>query len=81
MKGVTDKTWHHEQASTMMLDHLIESNHIDIEREAQQFLHQLINSDLARPKDARMFLFDIVANGRNSIDVDKFGMASRMETS
>jgi HD superfamily phosphohydrolase len=36
-------SWHHELASTMMLDHLIDDNHIEIEPDAQRFLHQLIN--------------------------------------
>jgi HD superfamily phosphohydrolase len=35
--------WHHEEASTMMLDYLIDDNHIDIEPEARRLLHALIN--------------------------------------
>jgi HD superfamily phosphohydrolase len=73
-------TWHHEEASTMMLDSLIESNGIDIEPEAQRFLHELINpTDNApsRRSDGRRFLFDVVANSRNSVDVDKFDYLQR----
>ena len=73
-------TWHHEEASTMMLDSLIDSNGIDIEPEAQRFLHELINpTDNApsRHSDGRRFLFDVVANSRNSVDVDKFDYLQR----
>ena len=64
----------------MMLDSLIDSNGIDIEPEAQRFLHELINpTDNApsRHSDGRRFLFDVVANSRNSVDVDKFDYLQR----
>eukprot|EP00455_Lapot_gusevi_P006162 TRINITY_DN1262_c0_g1_i8.p1 TRINITY_DN1262_c0_g1~~TRINITY_DN1262_c0_g1_i8.p1 ORF type:complete len:573 (+),score=128.96 TRINITY_DN1262_c0_g1_i8:984-2702(+) len=72
--------WKHEQASTMMLDHLIDENNIDIERAELRMLHELINpSDNPIPGqgDQRRFLYDIVSNSRNSVDVDKFDYLQR----
>lgn len=80
----TKGQWHHETASSQMLDHLLASNGIDIAeygltREGIDFAHKLIAglrpghawpTNIGRPESKR-FLFDIVANKRNGIDVDK----------
>ncbi|KAJ3274536.1 SAM domain and HD [Terramyces sp. JEL0728] len=70
-----DSNWFHEQASEEMLSHLLAHNaHIDINLHQQQFIKDLIHgaprSDY--PQARKKFLFEIVANTRNSVDVDKF---------
>ncbi|KAJ3079733.1 SAM domain and HD [Quaeritorhiza haematococci] len=73
--------WSHEQGSEMMLDDLIADNAIEAppdsnftlgEREIK-FIKNLIQGDREKHYNPeKMFLFDIVANKRNSVDVDKF---------
>lgn len=71
--------WSHEDGSLMMLDSLIDDYAIDLEKNDIEIIKQLIlppkcfssqNSSLLL--NGRKFLYDIVANRRNSIDVDKF---------
>lgn len=69
-------TWTHEWASTMLFDAmLLETPEIPIERgsQAAAFIQCLIEGTWNDPrmKDEKRFLFDIVNNSRNSIDVDK----------
>jgi HD superfamily phosphohydrolase len=71
--------FHHEEMSTLMLDHLIDDNAIDINRDDVRFIQDLIlsrDAETAKYKERR-FLFDIVANKRNSVDVDKFDYLAR----
>ncbi|KAI8140339.1 HD phosphohydrolase domain-containing protein [Fennellomyces sp. T-0311] len=71
--------WSHEQASEMMLEYLIDDNNVDIERDEVNLIKDLI-AGTPRSKsqyDERCFLFDIVANKRNSVDVDKFDYIER----
>ncbi|KAL8161390.1 hypothetical protein V2J09_012879 [Rumex salicifolius] len=73
--------WSHEQMSVKMIDHIIDEHHIDIESDTIRRVQEMIlaGSDFALPKSSRekQFLYDIVANGRNSIDVDKFDYIAR----
>ncbi|KAI8089448.1 uncharacterized protein BX664DRAFT_297172 [Halteromyces radiatus] len=71
--------WSHEQASEMMLEYLIEDNHIDIDSQQTNLIKDLI-AGAPRSKsqyEDRGFLFDIVANKKNSVDVDKFDYIER----
>ncbi|KAK1219456.1 hypothetical protein PQX77_017828 [Marasmius sp. AFHP31] len=65
--------WTHEQGSEMMLDSLVKHNDIEIADKDLAFIKALI---LGKPErcspDEKPFLFDIVANGRNGLDVDKY---------
>nr|CAG8441741.1 15563_t:CDS:10 [Entrophospora candida] len=76
---IPDIEWKHEMASEMMFDHLVEHNEIvgiELSTDNVKFIKSLIsgvNSSSSRPD----FLFDIVANKRNSIDVDKFDYLER----
>jgi HD superfamily phosphohydrolase len=74
-KGI-DKAqrWCHEDGSLMMLDYLIDDNNIDIEKEDVQFIKDLIKGE---EFSDRRFLNQIVANHKNSIDVDKFDYLQR----
>ncbi|ORX51235.1 HD phosphohydrolase domain-containing protein [Hesseltinella vesiculosa] len=72
-------TWTHEQASEMMLEYLIDDNQIDIDKDNTNLIKDLIaGTPRAQSKyHDRGFLFDIVANKTNSVDVDKFDYIER----
>ncbi|CAK5264989.1 unnamed protein product, partial [Mycena citricolor] len=74
-----EKKWQHEDASKMMFRALVQKNPVQISSEADiQFVMALIDGDpsLCSP-DEKRFLFDIVANKRNGLDVDKFDYIAR----
>ncbi|KAG7441654.1 HD-domain/PDEase-like protein [Guyanagaster necrorhizus] len=65
--------WKHEQGSEMMFDYLVTTNNIEIEEADTKFVKALIAGDPAKcDPSEKGFLFDIVANKRNGLDVDKF---------
>lgn len=73
--------WSHEQMSAKMIDyivdeHQIEIDPIDIKRVKEMILSSSDNS-YTKAHSEKNFLFDIVANGRNGIDVDKFDYIER----
>lgn len=70
--------WAHENASELMLDYLVDDNHIDIDSHDVRFIKDLIAGEPRSQRNSeRRFLFDIVANKRNSVDVDKFDYIER----
>ncbi|KAI8058362.1 HD phosphohydrolase domain-containing protein [Syncephalis plumigaleata] len=71
--------WKHETASENMLDYLIDDNGLDIDSDDVKFIKDLIRGEasLSGGRDGKKFLFDIVANKRNSVDVDKFDYIAR----
>ncbi|CAK7329305.1 unnamed protein product [Dovyalis caffra] len=73
---MNDTKWSHEQMSTKMVDHIVDKHNIDIDSEMMRKVKEMIlASSGSAPKhdvSEKRFLYDIVANGRNGIDVDKF---------
>ncbi|KAH7881867.1 hypothetical protein F5I97DRAFT_474016 [Phlebopus sp. FC_14] len=78
-KALPGKTWRHEDASEMMFDDMVETYQLDISPEEVQLVKALIAGDKERCKlgKAMPFLFEIVANTRNGLDVDKFDYIAR----
>ncbi|KAJ6897052.1 deoxynucleoside triphosphate triphosphohydrolase SAMHD1 [Populus alba x Populus x berolinensis] len=68
--------WSHEQMSTKMVDHIVDKHNIDVDSEMMRKVKEMIlaSSGSGQKNDAveKRFLYDIVANGRNGVDVDKF---------
>ncbi|KAG6815153.1 hypothetical protein H0H87_004651 [Tephrocybe sp. NHM501043] len=77
-KAMPGSTWKHEDASVMMFDYLVNDNKITLDLRDNRFIKALIDGDPTKcsPNEKR-FLFDIVANKRNGLDVDKFDYIPR----
>lgn len=73
--------WKHEDASEMMLDYLVEDNNIDLQPDEVRFIKDLIQGSKHHTRHQQSpekdFLFEIIANKRNGIDVDKFDYIAR----
>jgi HD superfamily phosphohydrolase len=87
-KGISD--WDHEDMSAMMLDFLVDENHIDVisEDDLKRVKQYITSGHGAGAEEAKStkptaggsskrWLSEVVANGRNSIDVDKFDYLAR----
>ncbi|KAF7799951.1 hypothetical protein EIP86_011194 [Pleurotus ostreatoroseus] len=77
--ALPDKKWRHEDASEMMFDDLVKLPHVNITPEEATIVKALIAGEPDRcvGMDVKPFLFDIVANKRNGLDVDKFDYIAR----
>ncbi|KAJ7799695.1 hypothetical protein B0H14DRAFT_2902501 [Mycena olivaceomarginata] len=73
-----EKRWKHEDGSKMMFRALLENNTITIPEKDVKFILALIDGEPSQcSPDEKVFLFDIVANKRNGLDVDKFDYIAR----
>ncbi|KAG0206329.1 SAM domain and HD [Mortierella sp. GBA30] len=76
-RAIPGSTWTHEQGSEMMLEYLVDENAVDIDREELNFIKDLIMGERRGNSQRAGFLFDIVSNKRNSLDVDKYDYLQR----
>lgn len=66
-----DLDFTHEEMGARLIDHMIDKNNLDWEREDIRMIQDLITGEYQSYPDEVKPLFDIVSNKRNSIDVDK----------
>ncbi|XP_067097031.1 deoxynucleoside triphosphate triphosphohydrolase SAMHD1-like [Osmerus mordax] len=86
------KTWKHEDASVAMFDHLVDQNELKMEQHGLVLPEDLdfIREQIAGPNDRiiqewpykgrpveKSFLYEIIANKRNGVDVDKWDYFAR----
>ncbi|TBU43954.1 HD-domain/PDEase-like protein [Dichomitus squalens] len=73
-----EKTWCHEDASRMMFDALLEENGLELHEDDATFVKALImgTPSMCKKKE-KPYLFQIVANKTNGLDVDKFDYIAR----
>ncbi|KAL4246513.1 hypothetical protein ABKN59_008642 [Abortiporus biennis] len=78
-QALPGSSWKHEDASEMMFDALVAENKIALDEKQQSLIKALIAGEPARCEHpaSRNFLFEIVANKRNGLDVDKFDYIAR----
>ncbi|KAF8318219.1 hypothetical protein DL93DRAFT_2095395 [Clavulina sp. PMI_390] len=73
-----DRKWCHEEGSEMMFDALIKENpHIPISQDEINFVKDLIRGRPRLTSGEKPFLFQIVANAENGLDVDKLDYLDR----
>ena len=79
-----EETWSHEQMSGQLLDQIIDTQYIDDDliskddcRKITDLIRSSCNDHTVKSYNEKHFLREIVANGRNSIDVDKFDYLAR----
>jgi len=64
--------WKHEDASELMFEAMLTENDIDLPRKDVEFIRDLIVGTDRHPENGeKSFLFEIVANKINGLDVDK----------
>lgn len=71
--------WEHEDASEMLFDYMIDRCNIDIEEDEldKKFICRLIQGKAIAADEPKRWMFEIVANKRNSFDVDKLDYLCR----
>uniref|UniRef100_A0A0D9Y285 HD-associated domain-containing protein n=1 Tax=Oryza glumipatula TaxID=40148 RepID=A0A0D9Y285_9ORYZ len=71
----------HENMSALLLDSIVDKHQIDIEADHLKIVKEMIVASskftATESTKEKRFLYDIVANGRNGIDVDKFDYIGR----
>ena len=79
--GVAQPKWTHEMASTMIFQNILDTTpkvkaYFQDENDVQMVKDLILGEPRETPAN-RKWLFEIVSNPRNSIDVDKFDYLAR----
>lgn len=71
--------WSHEHQSITMLNYLLDNCPVEMSTSERRFVESIISEDHRdlSSTDSRTFMYDVVANSRNGIDVDKFDYLAR----
>jgi HD superfamily phosphohydrolase len=70
--------FHHETMSQKMFRHMIDDNQIELfDDDDTCFIEELITGEYSKKNEEKSWMFEIVANMRNSVDVDKFDYVAR----
>ncbi|KAK6922174.1 HD domain [Dillenia turbinata] len=73
---INGSNWSHEEMSVQMIDYIVNEHNIEIDcgtlKKVKEMVVASSKHTLPRSMMDKQFLYDIVANGRNGIDVDKF---------
>ncbi|XP_058088963.1 uncharacterized protein LOC131235689 [Magnolia sinica] len=77
----TGSKWSHEQMSVKMVDYIVDEHCIDVDSDKLKRVKEMIlashDISVGNATKEKHFLYDIVANGRTGIDVDKFDYIER----
>ncbi|RXW22620.1 hypothetical protein EST38_g3245 [Candolleomyces aberdarensis] len=77
-KAIKGCEWQHERGSEMMFDYIVKNYKIPLSDKDVRFVKALIAGDPTQcDASEKPFLFDIIANKRNGLDVDKFDYIQR----
>ena len=72
------KGWHHEVASVMMLKAALDCAGLELSQSDLLFVCELMDPSTYPPLSShKPFLYEVVANARTSLDVDKFDYLAR----
>lgn len=69
-------TWSHEDASCMLIEHMIDQNNLPIEKDQLSFIQSLIEGD-SKVDYSRKWLYDVISSKRVGLDVDRFDYMRR----
>lgn len=72
-----DSNFHHEVMSQRMFRYLVDDNALDYAEEDICFLEELVSGKYSQKNAHKAWMFEIVANNKNSVDVDKFDYLAR----
>ncbi|XP_048322886.2 uncharacterized protein LOC125420336 [Ziziphus jujuba] len=71
------KNWSHQDMSVKMIDYIVDENNIEVDPETLKRVKEIITVSSHRSAKEKRFLYEVVANGRTGIDVDKFDYINR----
>jgi HD superfamily phosphohydrolase len=82
LQGLTSadiNSWEHEHASEMLFKYMIDEYNLDVEADEldPEFISRLVHGKPAQKDEGKEWMFEVVANKRNSFDVDKLDYLCR----
>ncbi|XP_015894670.2 uncharacterized protein LOC107428617 [Ziziphus jujuba] len=71
-KILNGNNWSCEDMTVKMIDYIVDENNIEVDPETLKKVKEMVIISNEKSAKENRFLYEIVANGRNGIDVDKF---------